>query len=378
MIQKIKITLIAWARGIFFGSANLVPQNPHRIAVAQMARLGDMVCTTPVFRALKEQYPDCEVVAIGVPGNAGILKDYPRVNQYFPYSGNAWELARFLHEKKIDAAILCGPHGLVLAAMLVAGIPAVITPQVVGGFSPYETRIYKLLRRFTIIKPHNIIKYAPREYLRLLEPLGIYTDDTRKELMYSDEAWQKVQKKAVEAGITFGSDICIGITPTAGNKIKEWPAERFGKLANMIAKEYGFKIVVLGSRNDHVRVKEILAALDSSVQVWNTCGQMDLDELKALIANLDCVIAVDTGPIYIAEAFGVATIDIIGPVDENVQPPRGENHIIVKAQVPGYPFLRIMNARIYDVVGARKAVEAITPEMVLEKSRDLLSGLKKK
>ena len=32
-------------------------------------------------------------------------------------------------------------------------------------------------------------------------------------------------------------------------------------------------------------------------------------------------ISVDTGPIYIAEAFNVPTVDIVGPVDENVQPP---------------------------------------------------------
>ncbi|MEK7659283.1 MAG: glycosyltransferase family 9 protein [Patescibacteria group bacterium] len=378
MIQKITITLAALIRGVIFGPARLIPQNPRRIVVAQMGRLGDMVCTTPIFRALKDRYPECEVLVVGMPGNAGVLADHPDVNQYYPYSGNAWQLVRILRTMNADAAILCGPHGLVLAVMLAAGIPAVITPEVVGGHSPYETRIYKFLRRFAVTKPHDMLKYAPREYLNLLEPFGIQTDDTRKELAYSSSARQYVQTKAIEAGITLGTDICIGITPTAGNKIKEWPAERFGKLASMIAKEYGTKIVVLGSQNDHARVKEMLTAVDSGVKIWNTCGQMDLDQLKALIDNLDCVIAVDTGPIYIAEAFGVPTIDIVGPMDENGQPPRGSKHIIVKADVPGYPFLRIMNARIYDPIGARQAVEAITPEMVLEKSRELLNDLKNK
>mgnify|MGYP001610520403 CR=1 FL=1 len=377
MIPKITITLVALVRMFLFGPARFVPSNPRRIAVAQMGRLGDMVCTTPVFRALKEKYPECEVVVVGMSGNAEILNNYPNVGRYYSYTGNAWKLAGFLKELNLDAAILCGPHGLVLAAMLVAGIPLVSVPVIIGGDSPYETRIYKLLRRFGLNKPHNMLKYAPREYLRLLEPFGIHTEDTRKELAYSFEAWQKVRKKAFEVGMNFGTDILIGITPTAGNKIKEWPADRFGRLSSMIVREYGFKIVVLGSQNDHAQVKEMLAVVDSSVHIWNTCGQTDLDELKALIAHLDCVIAVDTGPIYIAEAFGVPTVDIVGPVDENVQPPRGEKHVIVKADVPGYPFLRIMNARIYDAVGARRAVEAITPEMVFEKSRVILDGLKK-
>lgn len=378
MIQKITITLAALVRRIIFGPANSVPRNPRRIVVAQMGRLGDMVCTTPIFRALKDKYPKCEVLVVGMPVNAGVLADHPYVDRYYSYSGNGWKLARVLNTMNADVALLCGPHGLVLAAMLASGIPAVITPEVVGGYSPYETRIYRLLRRFAITKPHNMLKYAPREYLHLLEPFGIYTEDTRKELAYSSAARQYVQTKAIEAGINFGKDVCIGITPTAGNKIKEWPADRFGKLASMIAKQYDVKIVVLGSPNDQARVKEMLAVVDSGVQIWNTCGQMDLDQLKALIADLDCVIAVDTGPIYIAEAFGIPTIDIVGPMDENGQPPRGKKHIIVKADVPGYPFLRIMNARIYDLTGARQAVEAITPEMVLEKSRELLLNLKQK
>lgn len=377
MIQKIIITLVAVLRRIISGPANSVPQNPRRIVVAQMGRLGDMVCTTPIFRALKDQYPECEVLVVGMPGNAGVLADHPNVNRYYSYSGNGWKLAKILRSVNADAALLCGPHGLVLAAMLVSGIPIVITPEVIGGYSPYETRVYKLLRRFTIIKPHNMLKYAPREYLRLLEPLEIHTDDTRKELFYSSTARQYVQTKAIKAGINLGVDICIGVVPTVANKIKEWPVQRFGKLVNIIVKQYGAKIVVLGSQSDQARVNEMLAAVDSGVKIWNTCGETDLDQLKALIAHLDCVIAVDTGPIYIAEAFGVPTIDIVGPVDENVQPPRGKKHIIVKAEVPGYPFLRIMNARIHDTVGARQAVEVITPEMVLEKSRMLLASLKK-
>ena len=377
MIQKITITLVALVRMFLFGPAKFVPSNPRRIVVAQMGRLGDMVCTTPVFRALKKKYPECEIVVVGMPGNAEILNNYPNVGRYYSYTGNAWKLALFLKKLNLDAAILCGPHGLVLAAMLVAGIPLVSTPVIIGGDSPYETRIYKLLRRFGLNKPHNMLKYAPREYLRLLEPLGIHTEDTRKELAYSSMAWQKVRTKAAEAGVNFETDALIGVTPTAGNKIKEWPAERFGKLAGMIAKKYGVKIVALGSPADRKKIKEMLAAVDEEVRVWNTCGEMNLDELKALIAHLYCLIAVDTGPIYIAEAFGVATIDIVGPVDENVQPPRGEKHIIVKADVPGYPYLRIMNARIYDIAGARRAVESITPEMVLEKSKKLLDSFKK-
>ncbi len=78
---------------------------------------------------------------------------------------------------------------------------------------------------------------------------------------------------------------------------------------------------------------------------------------------MHCFISVDTGPIYIAEAFGIPTIDIVGPMDENEQPPRGPMHRIVRTDAA--PVIHIMNSRVYDAAKARKAIEDITVDMVV-------------
>ena len=84
--------------------------------------------------------------------------------------------------------------------------------------------------------------------------------------------------------------------------------------------------------------------LPNSSDIVNGYNQFSLEQLKAMVARMHLCVAVDTGIIYIAEAFGVPTIDIVGPVDENVQPPRGSLNRIVC--VPHRtPQLRIMNAR---------------------------------
>ena len=104
-------------------------------------------------------------------------------------------------------------------------------------------------------------------------------------------------------------------------------------------------------------------ALKDSSHIIDASEQMSLDELKALIARATLFVSVDTGPLYIAEAFDVPTVDIVGPVDERVQPPTGPRHTVVvplreRAQ------LYIMNARVYDEVEARRQTESISVEQV--------------
>ena len=79
---------------------------------------------------------------------------------------------------------------------------------------------------------------------------------------------------------------------------------------------------------------------------------------------------------YIAEAFGVPTVDIIGPIDEREQPPTGEMHKIVKLESRASPELFVMNASIYDKNEARRQVELISVNMVKEKTDEIIADMK--
>ena len=79
----------------------------------------------------------------------------------------------------------------------------------------------------------------------------------------------------------------------------------------------------------------------------------------------------DTGPIYIAEAYGAPTIDIVGPMDDNEQPPRGEKNKIVKLEERKQPAIHIMNSSDYDYKEARRQIDGITVDMVIEKLEEL-------
>jgi ADP-heptose:LPS heptosyltransferase len=341
-----------------------VYHGPMRILVIQSGKLGDMVCTTPVFRAIKKEYPDTFLAVAGDKVNKLVLKGNPNIDEYIEFNSLTRDV---LKERKLDVAILLTPNPSLLLDLLLCRIPKIIAPKIIGGFSPYQTKIYRLLSLFVTRAQHRMGNYAPREYLRMLESIGIYTEDTRKELYLDSDTDRKVE------GTLSVYKHKVVIAPAAGNKIKEWPPENFGKVASYLMEKYGSTIIIVAVGKD----KELVDKMKSQIKggaVIDTTGKLSIEELKAYIKHSHLFISADTGPIYIAEAFDIPTIDIIGPIDEREQPPRGEKHINVLPQSRRKPELFVMNARVYDYEEALRLSQSTKVDDVIKSAEQLIKN----
>lgn len=379
-IKRLIIFLLCFVKFFVSGKANKKIKEPKKIIVAQTAKLGDMVCVTPMFRAIKEKYPAAKVLVIGSSVNKELLAGNPDIDGYFVYKNNFWELARALKKEKIDFACDTNPNLFMLAILYLAGAPLIAAPVIENGYSPVETRLYKILRKLVVAVPHRMGNYAPREYLRLLEPVGIFSSRTEKHLYFPAQAEIRIKKFFAENDINTEKDFLVGLSPSVGNKIKEWDALKFARLADYIYSKYCSIIVITGGSSDIEKSKEMISALNRGTRFVDATGLFDLDGFKALISKLSLFISVDTGPVYIAEAYGVPTIDIVGPMDDNEQPPRGERHKIVKLGDRKQPAIHIMNSSDYDYKEARRQIEEITVDMVVDKLEELapVIGLSKR
>ncbi len=341
------------------------------LGIIQLAKLGDMVCTTPMFRAFKEKYPKGKLVVFGSGVNRAVLQGDPFVDVYETITSSFTETVRQLKQHTLETVCLTSPSLEIAAACIFARVPNIVGPRIFNGWSPYETWSYKILSHFITIRPHHMESYAPREYLRLLEPIGIHTSDTKKHLTFTKEAETTVN--AFLGGYVTGGEMLIGILPGAGNEIKSWAPEKFAELINMInGSHQNACFVLIGTDKDNDRRDVILSAINPSVRVIDAMSKFSIDELKAAIARLDMVIGADTGPQYIAEALEVPTIDIVGPVDEREQPPQGKTHRVV---VPNRtkPQLFVMNARAYDTEEVYRQAHFTTSQAVYEVFKDLVT-----
>lgn len=334
-------------------------------------KLGDVVCGTPLLRALRAHFPEARIIAAGAPFLPALLEDGALADGYVHI--DAPDAEARVRTLKADAGVVTGPSFAAAAKLYLAGIPLVAAPRVEGGYSPFVTWPYRFFMPLVALYPYRMGGYAPRERLNALLPLCITSEDTTKALGYSEAARNKAEAMLKSAG-----NFVVGISATAGNKIKEWPPERFAQVGDHLIETHRASVVLLGGPQDHETARAVLKCMRHGASVINVQGKLNLDELKALISRLGLFIAVDTGPIYIAEAFGIPTIDIVGPMDEKEQPPRGPFNRNVLPPYPRVPQLRILNARFYDKAEAERQTRSITAEMVIREADALIRDILKR
>jgi ADP-heptose:LPS heptosyltransferase len=109
---------------------------------------------------------------------------------------------------------------------------------------------------------------------------------------------------------------------------REWPVERFARVASALSHD-GRRVVVSGGSGDQIRAEEVsrLAGLPAQA---NLAGTLELDEFAALIAAAEIVVSADTGAAHLASAYAVPSVVIFGPAPvEEWGPPEDGPHIVL-------------------------------------------------
>ena len=165
-------------------------------------------------------------------------------------------------------------------------------------------------------------------------------------------------------------DFIVGISVGAGNRIKQWPLERFAKVADALIERYRAKIIFLGSQQDKAMIGETMGRMRHNASAV-AATDFAIHELPSLIKRFNLFISVDTGPVYIADALKIPLIDITGPCDPREQPPLGNHAVLVTAPL-GHPYSSFVMKRAGTPEKHAAAVDSITPEMVLAAAEKLL------
>src|SRR6185312_6606536 len=159
------------------------------------------------------------------------------------------------------------------------------------------------------------------------------TVDTRLELPEAARA------AAARLLLPISGDVMIGIHVSAGRDVKQWPVERFRDVAQIL-QERGAALVFTGSADDRAMVDAVKAPL-SPQSVLDLTGRVDVPVLASVIARLDLLLTVDTGPMHLASATGTPIVAIFGPSDPARYGPTGPRDRIVRVDLPCSPCNRI-------------------------------------
>lgn len=348
----------------FRGKAETAVKNPHTVAVANFTtNIGDMIMTTPVFHAIKTAYPECRVVVIGAGKSRDVLAGNSDVDEYIQ-AKDVWSALGKLSALKPDLGIAMNPSPHEIALLYLSGAKGVS----VFLHEAFLSRAFRALSSLVLNVPYKPGVYVPAQYLKLLEPLGIKATDTRKYLSVSDEAVSKVKEDLKKAGVNPDVPFAV-FAPGAGQTYREWETARFAEVARYARDAYGAGIVVAGGPGDKKLAKHFIGALNnssSSIPVFDGTSQT-IEELKALISLAHVVVSNDSGIAYIAEAFEVPAVIVVGISDVN-EHPKGSPLAKVVAPAVQTTVVRSLVSNVDEVnmESARRMLDAIPVARVVK------------
>ncbi|MBI4099167.1 glycosyltransferase family 9 protein [Candidatus Parcubacteria bacterium] len=340
-----------------------------RILIVQTGKIGDLVCTTPIFRCIKRAWPGSQLGVAVTALAAPVLEGNRHVDDVWRLHSNTslvgtLRLIRGVRQRGYTWALVLTPAPVGILIAYLAGIPnraLTVIPEV-----PRLLRSVLLLANRYV--PYQLRTSGFAHYCRMLALTGSVQCDERRELFPSAAAQTKAREFLLGHGIT-ADRFSVGISVTAGKRNKEWPPDRFAALADRLAASYGASIIWVGSAADRPLIDEVQASMRHRDRACSSAGEFVLAELPALLGALKLFIGVDTGPVYMADAVGVPVVDIAGPADTRSQAPIGKFAIVQSSVLT--PRLTLMAAP--DSSERDPAIMAITVEQVWGVVKDFIS-----
>lgn len=362
------LTWLCWPFVKLFSRS--APAVPARILVIQRAKIGDVICSTPVFRSLRAQYPDSDIDILAGPAAAGILKTNPYLSSVEIWTDanlagwrGKWRFIAMLRNRRYDT-VFCLNAGLVYPlACFWAGIPSryAVRPNFLGT-------TYRLAcSLWTGMETHDGHRLIGDTYAALLRCSGVQTADAAKEVFAVPKA-----KSKVDTFLAGSYSPRIGIGVGAGNKLKALGPEMLGAiLAGLFQIRPDCVPVLIGTSGDDALAQGLIAQCPGRT-ILNACGIFELDELPALLQQCDVYLGVDSGITYMADALGVPLVSVAGPCNMKETRPTNPRAVVIQKIPSCAPCAHIFRAPYRCATGDLACLRSIQPGEVLASLCSLL------
>lgn len=301
---------------------------PRRIVLIKPSALGDIVHSLPVLGALRRRFPEAHIAWVVGRAYEPLLRGHPDLDAVLPFErrGRNWletitKFARFLRELRdggFDLAI--DLQGLMRTGLMTRATRA---PVRLGLASAREGARWFYTH---LVDDRTGVAHAVDRYWRAAEFLGAGDGEKRFVLAIDPAAAAWAQ-----AVLRDRSRPWLAVGVGARWLTKRWPPASFAALVKRTLEASGGSAVFVGAPDEMALAAEAAAAVQGNV--LNLTGKTSLPQLAALLAEVDVMLANDTGPLHLAAALGRPVVAPYTCTVVERTGPYGQLHRAVATQV---------------------------------------------
>lgn len=296
-----------------------------KILIIRRDNIGDLVCTTPMIRMLREAYPEAWIGALVTRYNAEVLAGNDDLDAVYSYTK-----AKHREPGQSRIGIYLG-RAAQLVRLRRLHLDYVLLPA--AGAQPSAARFAQWLAPKKIITG-GIAADAPTQHevvrcAELLSEMGIHGEPPGVRIAANRASAEAIHERMVRAGLTADRPL-VAIHISARKPSQRWPQERYAELMQALHSSDGTQFMLFwapGDENnphhpgDDQKAQAVLAA-STHVPVF-PCPTHSLRDLIAGLALVERVICSDGGAMHLAAALGKPIVALFGKSDAKVWHPWG-------------------------------------------------------
>ncbi|WP_010582208.1 lipopolysaccharide heptosyltransferase II [Schlesneria paludicola] len=284
--------------------------------------IGDAAMATPALRAVRNQFPDAEIVGVMRPYVSDVLAGTDLLDRTLFYhprgrdrSQRGLSFIRALRAERFDVALLL-PNSLRTGWLAwLSGARRRI------GFARDLRSL--LLTDGVVPKSKSIPNPVLDEYLRLASVLGCSNDSRQIELAVRpqdqdqfDGIWSRLNQSRSDHDERpqhrHRSFVCLN-TGGAFGAAKNWPREYFAELARRIVTQLDQRVLVACGPSERDDARWIAETADHPAVFSLADEVLSIGLTKAAVSSADLLVTTDSGPRHFAAAFGTPVVTLFGP-----------------------------------------------------------------
>jgi len=306
----------------------------RRILVVSVNWLGDAILITPVFKALKQKFPDSYLGVMAVERIKGIFEGNPYIDEVIIFDERLGhkslftkiKFISFLKQKRFDTAFFVQRSFTRIIVCFLAGIKRLI------GYKRFKTGFILTDK----VKMPSGTLHRQDQYLYLFRNMGIAIKDSLPQIFIPEQIRDdfKENLKTISKKYSY----LVGVNPSANWSLKRWPDKYFSRLCDLLIRNLNAGVIFIGSNKDKSVVDKVIKQMKESA--YNFCGKTTLPQLGALIQKTNLFLSADSGPAHLSAALGVSTLVLFGPTSEAITSPKGSKVQIIRknidCQIPCY------------------------------------------
>ncbi len=290
--------------------------------IVRLRLIGDVVFTTPVIRALRRALPDAHLAYLIEPAAAPVVRHHPDLDEVIeaPRARGVrrWRedvrLGRRLRQHRYDVVLdlHSGPRASWLTWLSRA-------PRRIG----FDVQARRWVYTDLVARPRELrARHSVENQWDILAPLLPDLPAPTPEfdpvtMVHAPRADTLVEEWMVREHLDRRHELVV-VHVSAGNAFRRWPLESFAELAaRLTATGPNRRIILTSGPSEATAAAEVVRMVRTrrpdAPEAVRTCGDMSLDELRALIVRARLYIGGDSGPLHVASTTATPIVGLYGP-----------------------------------------------------------------